>query len=94
MARIAFNANEYVRVQLTDLGREIHRKHWEPFCNAQLPYSPPKEDEEGWSRFQLWELMQLFGPHTYLGARNSFSLTIQFDVPDSAVQPLSERQWP
>jgi hypothetical protein len=28
---------------------------------------PPKEDAEGWSEWQLWVLMQEFGPHMGLG---------------------------
>ncbi len=60
-----FNINQYVRVRLTDAGRAAHRKWWDDlFQSPQLKskYSPPKEDAEGWSRWQLHILMHELGP--------------------------------
>lgn len=59
------NLNDTVRVRLTDHGREIHRAdyHATPTRAFWFPYSPPREDADGWSDWLIWELMQLFGPH-------------------------------
>ena len=59
-----FNINKNVFVQLTDAGRKIHRESfYESF--SEWDYKPnyifPKEDEDGWSKWQMWKLMQEFG---------------------------------
>jgi hypothetical protein len=69
---VKFNINETVRVRLTDYGRAALREDWDsmtemffasPERSAALrgEYKPPKEDEDGWSNWQLWRLMQAFG---------------------------------
>lgn len=35
-------------------------------------YTPIKEDAHGWSTWQLWVLMQTFGPHIYMSATPCF----------------------
>lgn len=70
-----FNINHYVRVRLNDLGRKIHRECWTPFC-VHHAYSPPEEDADGWSRFQMWELMATFGPNLGNGMNVPFETTI------------------
>ena len=75
-----FNINDTVRVKLTDHGREVHASDRASFYLALgieiPPYTPPKEDAEGWSEWQLWVLMEAFGPHTHLGSKNCFETTI------------------
>ena len=61
---VKFNANEYVRVRLTDAGRaEIHKQR--DALAASFPYANfdlwPVEDAEGWSQWQLWDLMKRLG---------------------------------
>jgi hypothetical protein len=81
-----FNINEYVHVKLTDTGRLIHQQDHATFV-AAVPtlsdgmkvYRPPREDAAGWSKFQGWRLMQLFGPHMHLGGNNPFDLTVRFE---------------
>lgn len=78
------NINDYVKVQLTDRGRNIHRRHWENL-HEQMPsafdkYTPPKEDMEGWSMWQAWELMRMFGPHLGNGVPVPFNTTIRVEV--------------
>ena len=85
MTRIPFNVNDYVRVRLTETGLAIHKALHDDLM-AQLPnastlvYEPPKVDAEGWSRWQLWHLMQDFGPHILMGAKAPFETEIQFEV--------------
>jgi hypothetical protein len=74
-----FNINEKVKVKLTDKGRAIHREHWAPFSSTDYPYSPPKEID-GWTEFQLWDLMAIFGEHIVMGVEPPFETTIDISV--------------
>jgi hypothetical protein len=73
-----FNINYYVRVKLNDHGRSIHRKNFDKiFLNhSTIEYRPPKEDEDGYSKFQLWDLMREFGEYMGLGLDNPFDTEI------------------
>ena len=65
---VKINLNNFVKVKLTDLGKEIYY-HRHDALNEHLkkrgakPIEPhfPKEDEEGKTKFQLWEIMELYG---------------------------------
>lgn len=78
-----FNINDMVRVRLTERGRKIHRDEFEKYKTAypSVPgfqtYSPPKEDADGWSEWQMWCLMELFGPHIFITAEPPFHSTIE-----------------
>lgn len=77
---VDFNINEWVSVRLTDLGRAHHRAdfdQWTKEAGLNLEYRPPKEDAEGWSKFQMWNLMHLFGPLCGLGREVPFETTIK-----------------
>lgn len=73
-----FNINFYVRVKLTDEGRRIHRENWDKLFSLKpgFEYRPPKEDEDGWSKFQLWELMREFGESVGCGMECPFDTEI------------------
>lgn len=78
------NVNSTVRVKLTDHGRAIVKKDHDDFWadrsvmfSADKPYTPPKEDAEGWSSWTLWVLMQTFGPHMCLGGAPCFEADIE-----------------
>lgn len=77
-----FNVNERVRVKLTDYGRQaLERQDAELWASikhpAPPPYTPPKEDAEGWSEWQLWSLMQDLGHLCRMGGPTPFETTIQ-----------------
>lgn len=83
---MTFNLNDYVRVKMTDYGRQIHQvEHRELNATIRkhggkgLPYNPPDEDADGWSQWQLWRLMELFGPYIHMGCDNPFQPDI--DIP-------------
>ena len=61
------NLNRYVKVKLTDYGLGIHKytKLYDP-----QTYRPPIIDEQGYTKFQLWDLMNIFGDVMYLGNPN------------------------
>jgi hypothetical protein len=77
-----FNINDKVRVKLRESGRRIlRRRHAELMQNLPAgsgwEYSDPKEDEDGWSEWQLWNLMQEFGPHIAMGFDPPFDTEIE-----------------
>ncbi len=71
------NLNDTVRVRLTYEGRRVHRQRHDDFWAAiaksamPQPYVPPVE-KDGWSEWQLWVLMEQFGPYTWIGAKPLF----------------------
>jgi hypothetical protein len=79
-----FNINATVKVRLTKFGKELHKKQWEDFwssCNRleDFPYDPPKQDENGYVEFQMWELMETFGGHIGLCKEPAFDTVILID---------------
>ena len=66
-----YNVNEYIRVRLTRVGREIWESRNED-SPLRLRDLGPKPDEEGWLEAQAWEVMRVFGPHFHLAAEAPF----------------------
>lgn len=60
---IPFNINSYVRVRLTERGEEIYKE----FFPARRSRPLRQRGDDGWNRFQLWQLMEIFGPHMSIG---------------------------
>lgn len=68
-----FNINNYVKVKLTKKGVELLRKEQEAreeelrnyrlSASLDLSLLTPKADDDGYTKFQLWDLMAIFGPH-------------------------------
>ena len=69
-----FNINHNVRVRLTKRGKEI--------IDAE-GISMPNEDKNGYSEWQLWYLMKIFGQYLYNGCNVPFETTIQ--IPDQNI---------
>jgi hypothetical protein len=59
------NLNEYIKVKLTDKGKEIYRNYYHYIDDEDVPTLDV--DEEGFCKFQLWEFMQIFGEHFHMG---------------------------
>jgi hypothetical protein len=87
------NINDEVKVKLTENGREIyfhkddeHRKqevaekgYYPPYFQPQYP----RVDDEGYTTFQIWELMQIYGKHINvcsLPFKNTEMIVIQQDL--------------
>lgn len=67
------NLNEYVQVKLTEYGKRVHFDYWydKPIhIRSKFPYRQPIINEQGYSKFQLWDLMSIFGPVLHLGNPN------------------------
>lgn len=65
--------NEHVQVQLTPLGRDIHARYWR---GLGMDAPAIKEDGDGWSQWQLWCFMEIFGAHFGIGMNNLPCLTM------------------
>jgi hypothetical protein len=80
---VEFNLNGYVQVKLTDHGRRIHRE-WhdelDKFARGHIGIYTPPEEKDGWSRWQAWELMSIFGDHCYNGCKTPFETTIRIET--------------
>ena len=58
------NINSLVKIRLTKQGHATHQQHHQKyfgFSNKDYPYKPPEEDEQGYSSWQFWKLMEIFG---------------------------------
>ncbi len=73
--KILSNPNEYVCVKLTDKGRAIlkdrHIELIKLYPGLKCDYIPPKEIN-GWTEFQLWVLIERFGPYFNCGVEFPF----------------------
>ena len=79
MEQIVFNMNEYVKVKLKIKG-------WETLSRWHNRFATTTEerlkriyevDEDGYTEFQLWNLVQIFGDQFYMGNDNyPFDLSI------------------
>ena len=74
-----FNMNDKVKVKLTEHGRKVHREEHEKLFAGQKyshVYSPPEEDSDGYSTWQMWQLMSSFGEWIYMGCAIPFDTNI------------------
>lgn len=73
----AFNLNGAIRFRPTAKGMKIWREHWgETRSAVGGPYSL-KVDADGWATEQLWQVMQVFGPHFGLGLESPIEMGIE-----------------
>lgn len=69
---LRFNLNNYVYVRLTPSGEKILAKSG----------ISSKKDGDGYSRFQAWEFMEIFGSAFHLGAEQPSDLDVLFRSDD------------
>lgn len=64
---IRINLNELIKVKLTDWGKEIYYHQYDKtnqFAGREICKPKfPKEDENGYTEFQLWDFMELYGKY-------------------------------
>ena len=72
MSEIKINLNEVVKVKLTDLGKDIYCRWYDKLMAnyGRTIHEPklPKEDDKGYTCFQLWNFMEIYGK--YIGMAN------------------------
>lgn len=71
----ALNLNCIVKVKLTDYGKDIFYHKYDEVNEgiAQRGWKPiephfPKVDDEGFSKFQLWDFINIYGDYFQLGS--------------------------
>ena len=79
---VLFNINDEIQVKLNDKGREIYLHAFDDVPEQFRRVRLPEEDAEGYSKFQMWVFMQIFGPHINMGFGQPFDLTIKFNPKD------------
>ena len=62
------NLNLYVKVKLNDYGKKIHYGYWKDICRDAKTTYKLKIDEKGYSSFQIYDFMNIFGEHARMGA--------------------------
>ncbi len=85
LSLLAFNLNHYVRVKLLPKGFELWRAHFSympPEWQKPLAHYQAQVDEAGYSKFQAWEFMQVFGPHIHLAMTGVFETEILLESSD------------
>ena len=76
-----FNVNNTVMVKLTDEGMKILEDQYNEmrkYIPSLREWEPPRVDEDGYTRFQLWSLMSKFGNSISLGSVLPFDCEIIF----------------
>lgn len=74
---IKINLNCLIKVKLTDYGKDIFYHQYDEL-NRYVIHSggyvikprSPDVDSEGYSQFQLWDFMRIYGKHMMLAAPN------------------------
>jgi hypothetical protein len=78
-----FNVNEWVKVKLTEQGLAILKSQHDELRRdfpKLKPWKPPAVDAEGYSKFQLWELMNRFGESVSIGCKLPFETMIRLTI--------------
>ena len=63
MSDIVVNLNDFVRFRLNDYGKRVYDDYFAGFHMKPLEL---KTDEHGYSEMQLWQFMEIFGPHIHM----------------------------
>lgn len=61
-----WNLNYHIKVKLNRYGREIHRKYFDDLdrkLGLGINNNGAKTDEFGYTEYQCWQLMKIFGPY-------------------------------
>ena len=94
MKRYYYNINSNVWVKLTPKGHEIYKKFWEEALRgSSLEKAAPaiKTDDRGWTEFQMWDLMCIFGHNLYNGCVTPFETNIKFLAEDMTKKDPTEK---
>ena len=83
----SFNINCNVRVKLTEHGKQMLERDHNEFWGSRgmldkFPYQPYQEDENGYVKFQLWNLMDKLGKYCGIGCAMPFDTVIFIDEKD------------
>ena len=71
-----WNLNDRIKVKLTGVGVKVHFDHFNAVNKISRKeiikpeHCMPKIDEHGYTEYQLWDFMNIFGEHMHMGAPN------------------------
>lgn len=69
----SMNLNENIKVRLTDFGKDIYYHQYDKLNNrkGRVVCEPrmPKVDADGYTKFQLWEFMRVYGKYMHIGTK-------------------------
>jgi repressor LexA len=81
---IDFNVNHYVKVKLTERGFEELKRQGDElkkqYPRISCEFKPPAVDEDGYSKFQLHDLMWRFGHLCGICSTQPFNSNIKIEV--------------
>lgn len=86
MNEVRINLNEVVKVKLTDLGKDIYYHQFDELNRryGRIVCKPlfPKEDADGYTEFQLWNFVEIYGEHIGMAKPNVIEpLEIVYEPP-------------
>lgn len=80
---VKVNINDNVKVKLSQMGMDIYYHQYDDvnkkYGRIVIEPSYPKQDEEGYTKFQIHTLMSLYGQYMYLGGSVEIN-TLPFEM--------------
>ncbi len=77
---IEFNLNDYIKVKLTDKGQQFlkdrHDRLYETIAKHK-DFVPAVVDADGYSKWQAWHFMSIFGERMHMGMQPLVSPNIK-----------------
>ena len=90
MKEFKFNMNNSVKVKLNDIGHaELKRQHDELYAdlNMDREYVERSTDSDGYSSFQMHDLMNTFGHMMVMGYKTPFE-TLSIKIAEVLLKPV------
>lgn len=87
----ALNLNDTIKVKLTDHGKDIFYHRMDDLIEKGVKLTPkmPKVDADGYTTFQLWDFIQLYGQYIGMALPNVIE-PIDIIVSDDVLTELKE----
>lgn len=92
------NLNDHIKVKLSDAGKDIYYHQYDEINRklrllsgkpTTIKPTMPKVDTEGYTKFQLWEFMHLYGKYIMMGGESILE-TLNIIVCDEEKESDSE----
>lgn len=83
-----FNLNDHIKVKLNENGRNIHfrnylkeKAEYQASCGQIYPFEYQRfTEEDGWSTWQAWEFMEIFGSSLGQGKNEIVEMEIKIEI--------------
>lgn len=87
------NWNDCVKVKLTEYGQDIYYHQYDDVIakGAKINRHYCKTDDKGFSQFQLWNFMKIFGSYIGMTCQNVVE-DISFYIDESILEEVSNDQ--